>query len=213
LSLLELESIDVSIEFLITSLIVVASPGTGVLYTLGTGLSRGSRASVIAAFGCTLGIVPHMAAAILGLAAILHTSAVAFQTFKYLGVAYLLYMAWNALREHGALRVEHNVDARSAVQVTVTAILINILNPKLSIFFLAFLPQFIDASEPHPISQMLVLSAVFMLMTFVVFVGYGLFAASIRTHVISRPRVLTWLRRTFAGAFVALGAKLAFAER
>jgi threonine/homoserine/homoserine lactone efflux protein len=211
--LLELEITDVSIEFLITSLIVVASPGTGVLYTLGTGLSRGSRASVIAAFGCTLGIVPHMAAAILGLAAILHTSAVAFQTFKYLGVAYLLYMAWNALREHGALRVEHNVDARSAVQVTVTAILINILNPKLSIFFLAFLPQFIDASEPHPISQMLVLSAVFMFMTFVVFVGYGLFAASIRTHVISRPRVLTWLRRTFAGAFVALGAKLAFAER
>jgi threonine/homoserine/homoserine lactone efflux protein len=211
--LLELESIDVSIEFLITSLIVVASPGTGVLYTLGTGLSRGSRASVVAAFGCTLGIVPHMAAAILGLAAILHTSAVAFQTFKYLGVAYLLYMAWNALREHGALRVEHNVDARSALQVTVTAILINILNPKLSIFFLAFLPQFIDASEPHPVSQMLVLSAVFMLMTFVVFVGYGLFAASIRTHIISRPRVLSWMRRTFAGAFVALGAKLAFAER
>ncbi|MBV8747025.1 MAG: LysE family translocator [Xanthobacteraceae bacterium] len=202
-----------SIEFLITSLIVVASPGTGVLYTLGTGLSRGSRASIVAAFGCTLGIVPHMAAAILGLAAILHTSAVAFQIFKYLGVAYLLYMAWNALREHGALRVEHNVDARSALQVTITAILINILNPKLSIFFLAFLPQFIDASEPHPVSQMLVLSAVFMLMTFVVFVGYGLFAASIRTHIISRPRVLTWMRRTFAGAFVALGARLAFADR
>lgn len=202
-----------SIEFLITSLIVVASPGTGVLYTLGTGLSRGSRASVVAAFGCTLGIVPHMAAAILGLAAILHTSALAFQTFKYLGVAYLLYMAWNALREHGALRVEHNVDARSALQVTFTAILINILNPKLSIFFLAFLPQFVDASEPHPVSQMLLLSAVFMLMTFVVFVGYGLFAASIRTHVISRPRVLTWMRRTFAGAFIALGARLAFAER
>jgi threonine/homoserine/homoserine lactone efflux protein len=213
LSSLESEHIDVSIEFLITSLIVVASPGTGVLYTLGTGLSRGSRASVVAAFGCTLGIVPHMAAAILGLAAILHTSALAFQTFKYLGVAYLLYMAWNALREHGALRVEHNVDARSALQVTVTAILINILNPKLSIFFLAFLPQFVDASEPHPVSQMLLLSAVFMLMTFVVFVGYGLFAASIRTHVISRPRVLTWMRRTFAGAFIALGARLAFAER
>ena len=201
-----------SIEFLITSLIVVASPGTGVLYTLGTGLSRGSRASAIAAFGCTLGIIPHMAAAILGLAAILHTSALAFQTFKYLGVAYLLYMAWNALREHGALRVEHNVDARSALQVTVTAVLINILNPKLSIFFLAFLPQFVDAFEPHPVVRMLWLSAVFMLMTLVVFVGYGLFAASIRDHIISRPRVLTWMR-TFAGAFVALGARLAFADR
>jgi threonine/homoserine/homoserine lactone efflux protein len=202
-----------SIEFLITSLIVVASPGTGVLYTLATGLSRGSRASVVAAFGCTLGIVPHMAAAILGLAALLHTSALAFQTFKYLGVAYLLYMAWNALREHGALRVEGEVGARSAVQVTITAILINILNPKLSIFFLAFLPQFVSATEAHPISRMLGLSAVFMLMTFVVFVGYGLCAASIRTHVISRPRVLTWMRRTFAAAFVALGAKLALADR
>jgi threonine/homoserine/homoserine lactone efflux protein len=202
-----------SIEFLITSLIVIASPGTGVLYTLAAGLSRGSRASVVAAFGCTLGIVPHMAAAILGLAALLHTSAVAFQTFKYLGVAYLLYMAWNALKEHGALRVENQVGARSAVQVTVTAILINILNPKLSIFFLAFLPQFVSATEPHPLSRMLLLSVAFMLMTFVVFVGYGLFAASIRTQVISRPRVLTWMRRAFAGAFVALGARLALADR
>ena len=202
-----------SIEFLITSLIVVASPGTGVLYTLATGLSRGSRASIVAAFGCTLGIVPHMAAAILGLAALLHTSAVAFQTFKYLGVAYLLYMAWHALREHGALRVESEIGTRSAMQVTITAILINILNPKLSIFFLAFLPQFVSATEAHPFSRMLELSAVFMLMTFVVFVGYGLCAASIRTHVISRPRVLTWMRRTFAAAFVALGAKLALADR
>jgi threonine/homoserine/homoserine lactone efflux protein len=203
----------VSIEFLVTSLIVIVSPGTGVLYTLAAGLSRGSRASVVAAFGCTLGIVPHMAAAILGLAALLHTSALAFHTLKYLGVAYLLYMAWSALRERGALRVEPEVGARSAMQVTVTAILINILNPKLSIFFLAFLPQFVSATEPHPLSRMLVLSGVFMALTFVVFVGYGLFAASIRNHIISRPRVLTWMRRTFAAAFVALGAKLAFAER
>jgi len=126
----------VSIEFFITSLIVIISPGTGVLYTLATGLSRGARASIIAAFGCTLGIVPHMAAAIMGLAALLHASALAFQTLKYLGVAYLLYMAWSALKEKGALRVEPQVGARSAVQLTVTAILINILNPKLSIFFL-----------------------------------------------------------------------------
>ncbi len=202
-----------SVEFLVTSFIVIVSPGTGVLYTLAAGLARGSRASVVAAFGCTIGIVPHMAAAIMGLAALLHASALAFQSFKYLGVAYLLYMAWNTLRERGALRVEKEVGARSAVQVTVTAILINILNPKLSIFFLAFLPQFVSAGESNPLSRMLALSAAFMLMTFVVFVVYGLFAASIRDHLISRPRVLTWMRRTFAGAFVALGAKLAFADR
>jgi threonine/homoserine/homoserine lactone efflux protein len=129
-----------TVEFLITSLIVIVSPGTGVLYTLAAGLSRGSRASVVAAFGCTLGIVPHMAAAILGLAALLHTSALAFQTFKWLGVAYLLYMAWNALKERGALKVEQTVGARSDMKVTIEAILINILNPKLSIFFFAFLP-------------------------------------------------------------------------
>ena len=202
-----------SIEFLITSLIVVASPGTGVLYTLAAGLSRGSRASVVAAFGCTLGIVPHLAAAILGLAAILHTSALLFQGFKYAGVAYLVWMAWNTLKETGALKVEREAGARSDLQVTVRAILINILNPKLSIFFLAFLPQFVSVQEAHPLPRMLELSGVFMAMTFVVFVGYGLFAASVRDHVISRPGVMAWLRRTFAAAFVALGAKLAFAER
>ena len=200
-------------DFLITSLIIVASPGTGVLYTLAAGLSRGKKASVVAAFGCTLGIVPHMAAAILGLAALLHTSAVAFHTFKYVGVAYLIWMAWMTLKEHGALKVEPDESGRSALQVTIHAILINILNPKLSIFFLAFLPQFVSADEPHPLSRMLVLSAVFMLLTFVVFVGYGLFAAAVRQHVITRPRILTWMRRAFAGAFVALGAKLAVAER
>jgi threonine/homoserine/homoserine lactone efflux protein len=209
-----------TIEFLITSLIVVASPGTGVLYTLAAGLSRGSRASVVAAFGCTLGIVPHMAAAILGLAALLHTSALAFETFKWLGVAYLLYMAWNALKERGALRIDNDkivaderLDLRGAIKITVEAVLINILNPKLSIFFFAFLPQFVAADEVHPLSLMLLLSAIFMGLTFAVFAVYGLFAAAIREHVITRPRVLTWMRRTFAAAFVALGAKLAFAER
>jgi threonine/homoserine/homoserine lactone efflux protein len=202
-----------TIGFLLTSLVIVVSPGTGVLYTLAAGLSRGPRASVVAAFGCTLGIVPHMAAAILGLAALLHASALAFQTFKWLGVAYLLFLAWNALQERGALRVDTAPDSRSALQVTVTAILINILNPKLSIFFFAFLPQFVRTDEPHPLSHMLGLSAVFMLLTFLVFVVYGLLAAMVRDRIISRPRVLDWMRRSFAAAFVALAAKLALADR
>ena len=214
-------------DFWITSMIVIVSPGTGVLYTLATGLTRGARPSIVAAFGCTLGIVPHMAAAILGLAALLHTSALAFQTFKWLGVAYLLYMAWSALRERGALKIETQppqpfVPASAGanggqigadLRVTIEGILINILNPKLSIFFFAFLPQFVSADETRPLLRMSELSAVFMLQTFVVFVGYGLFAAAIRSHVISRPAVLTWMRRAFAGAFAALGAKLALADR
>jgi threonine/homoserine/homoserine lactone efflux protein len=202
-----------SLAFLITSLIVIVSPGTGVLYTLAAALTRGSRASVAAAFGCTLGIVPHIAAAMLGLAAVLHTSALAFAALKWLGVIYLLYMAWQALRERGALKVEGQVDPRSAAKVIVTGLLINILNPKLSIFFLAFLPQFIAAEEGHPVAQMLELSAAFMAMTFAVFVIYGLFAASVRDRIVTRPRVMTWLRRAFAGGFAALGLRLALAER
>lgn len=202
-----------SIEFLVTSLIVVASPGTGVLYTVAAGLSRGARASIVAAFGCTLGIVPHIAAAITGLAALLHTSALAFQMLKYLGVAYLLYLAWNTLKEHGALRVEKEMAPRSAKQVITSGVLVNILNPKLSIFFFAFLPQFVSSDEPHAFARMLELSGVFMALTFVIFVAYGVFAAAVRSHVISRPRVMTWMRRTFAAAFVGLGAKLALAER
>jgi threonine/homoserine/homoserine lactone efflux protein len=112
-----------SVEFLITSLIVVATPGTGVLYTLAAGLSRGSRASVVAAFGCTLGIIPHLAAAIMGVAALLHASALAFQTLKILGVVYLLYMAWNTWREQGAMKVETDVDPKSTREVIVSAVL------------------------------------------------------------------------------------------
>lgn len=200
-------------EFLITTLIIVASPGTGVLFTLAAGLTRGARASILAAFACTLGIIPHMAAAITGLAALLHTSALAFEIIKYLGVAYLLYMAWATLRETGALSVDTDAAPKSVRQVLVSGILVNILNPKLSIFFFAFLPQFVRTDSADALPQMLELSAVFMAMTFVIFAIYGAFAAAVRQHIVTRPRVLTWMRRTFAAAFVALGAKLAFTDR
>jgi threonine/homoserine/homoserine lactone efflux protein len=202
-----------SYAFLVTSLIVIVSPGTGVLYTLAAALTKGSRASIAAAFGCTLGIVPHMAAAMLGLTAVLHASALAFAALKWCGVIYLLYMAWQALCERGALAVDSRIDARSAGRVIVTGFLINILNPKLSIFFLAFLPQFIAAGEGSPLLRMLELSAVFMAMTFAVFAIYGLFASSVRDRIVTRPKAMNWLRRAFAGGFAALGVKLAFAER
>ena len=201
-----------SLEFLATTLIVVATPGTGVIYTLAAGLSRGARASVIAAVGCTLGIVPHMLAAITGLAALLHTSALAFEMIKYLGIAYLLYMAWMTWRDTGVLTVDENAAPRSTTKVIVSGILINILNPKLTIFFFAFLPQFVSTDEPNAVVRMLGLSAVFMLVTLLVFVVYGIFAAAVRNHVVSRPRVLTWMRRAFATAFVALAARLAVTD-
>ena len=202
-----------SIEFLLTTLIIVASPGTGVVYTLAAGLSRGARASVLAAFACTLGIVPHLIAALTGLAALLHASALAFEIVKYLGVAYLLYMAWQSLRENGALKVEAGADQRSALRIVVDGVLVNILNPKLSIFFVAFLPQFISPGEPSPLLAMLELSGVFMAMTFVIFAIYGIFAAAMRDRVVGSPSVMAWMRRTFAAAFVMLGARLALTER
>ncbi len=200
-------------QFLLTTLVIVATPGTGVLYTLAAGLSRGTRASVVAAVGCTLGIVPHMVAAITGLAALLHTSALAFQVLKFLGVAYLLYTAWRTLRDRGALTVEEDGAPRSDTRVIASGVLINILNPKLTIFFFAFLPQFVTVGEPGALASMLVLSGVFMLVTFLVFAAYGMFAAAVRMHVVSRPRVMTWMRRTFAGAFVALSGRLAVESR
>jgi threonine/homoserine/homoserine lactone efflux protein len=203
----------VSVEFLLTALVVVALPGTGVLYTLAAGLARGARASIVAALGCTLGIVPHVVAAITGLAVLLHTSAVAFQTLKYLGVAYLLSMGWGMLRDRGTLAVEEETTPRSAAKVITSGVLINILNPKLTLFFFAFLAQFVRIGEPSALVHMLELSAAFMLATFVVFVVYGALAASVRNQIIARPLVLTWMRRAFGGAFLALGARLALSDR
>jgi threonine/homoserine/homoserine lactone efflux protein len=202
-------------DFLVTSLIVVAAPGAGALFTLSTGLSGGRRASTIAAFGCTLAILPHVAAAITGLAALLHTSALSFQVLKALGLAYLLYLAWQTLRERGALQLNGKASNSPAGTrgIIGRALLINLLNPKLSIFFLAFLPQFVAPDAAHPTVHMIELSGAFMALTFVVFVGYGLFAAWVRRHVLRRPRVMAWVRRSIAAAFIGLGVKLALAER
>ena len=202
-----------NVEFLVTSLVIVATPGTGVLYTLAAGLSRGARASIVAAVGCTLGIVPHLVAAITGAAALLHASAVAFQTLKYLGVAYLLYMAWATWKDRGALTVAEDAAPRSALNVITSGVLINILNPKLTIFFFAFLPQFVSETDSNALARMLGLSAVFMAMTLAVFAVYGVFAAAMRQHVVTRPRFVAGMRRFFALTFVALGARLAATSR
>jgi threonine/homoserine/homoserine lactone efflux protein len=200
----------VSIAFLLTALVVTVTPGTGVVYTLAAGLSHGRRASVVAAFGCTLGIVPHLAATITGLAALLHTSAVAYATVKYLGVGYLLYMAWAVYRDKGALQVEE-AQPRPAARVILSAVLVNLLNPKLTLFFVAFLPQFVPSGASGSIGVMLRLGAVFMALSFVVFAAYGLCAAAVRDRLLARPRVMTGIRRVFAACFVGLSARLAVA--
>jgi threonine/homoserine/homoserine lactone efflux protein len=202
-----------SLNFLVTCLIVVLIPGTGVIFTVSTGLTTGKRASVFAALGCTAGILPHLLASVLGLSALLHTSALAFEVLKYAGVAYLLYLAYATWRDRSAFAMNDAPTVATARSLMLRGFLLNILNPKLTIFFLAFLPQFVAPGSTAPAVQMLVLSAVFMAMTFAVFVIYGLLANEFRRAVIESPRVQNWLRRSFAAAFAGLGLNLAFAQR
>ncbi|WP_291379829.1 LysE family translocator [Demequina sp.] len=202
-----------SVAFLITALAVVVTPGTGALYTISTGLGQGRRAATVAAFGCTVGIVPHLVAAITGLAAVVHASAVAFSALKWAGVAYLLYLAWLTWRDRSDLHPAPDGASAPAWRIVRRAVFINLLNPKLTVFFFAFLPQFVASSDPAPWRAMVGLGAVFMAMTFVVFAGYGLFASAVREHVLSRPPVVHWMRRGFAAAYVGLAGRLAFAAR
>ncbi len=204
----------ISPEFLITSLIVCLIPGTGVVYTVMTGLSAGRKASIAAAFGCTLGIIPALLASVAGVAAILHTSALLFQVLKYAGAAYLIYLAWMTLRERGAAEAGNSEPAVRRLMPTIrTAFLINILNPKLSVFFLAFLPQFVDPMHGSAVVQLFTLGSVFMAMTFVVFVIYGASAAMIGARVLNSEAFMRWMRRGVAAAFAGFGLRLALSDR
>lgn len=198
-----------SLQFLLTAFVVVIAPGTGVIYTLAIGLGQGRRASLAAAFGCTIGILPHLAAAILGLAALLHASALAFTLVKYAGVAYLLWLAFQMLKSDGALSVRAETRGESVYRTARRGALINILNPKLSIFFLALLPPFLSGNPATATLEMTAMGAIFMVMTFAVFALYGAFAATARDRILRSERLMAWLNRSFAALFAALAARLA----
>ena len=200
-------------SFLLTSFVICVTPGIGALFTLAAGLARGTRAGVLAAFACTLGTVPHAVAAITGLAALLHASGVAFQAVKYAGVAYLLWMAWQTWRDTGALQVDSDASPAGVRQVLTTGITVNLLNPKLTLFFFAFLPQFVPTGSSGTLVRMVGLSVVFMAMTFVTFVGYAVAAGALRDRVLTRPRLVTRIRKVFAASFVLLSAQLAVQSR
>ena len=202
----------ISFQFLATALVVVIIPGTGVVYTLALGLGQGRRASIAAALGCTLGIVPHLLAALLGLAAILHTSAVLFTIVKFAGVGYLLYLAYSSMSQGGALSIQPERHRDALTKIATRGALINILNPKLSIFFLALLPPFLTGNAATVESEMLLLGGIFMAMTFAVFVAYGTFAAYARGRLLQSDRAMRWLNRCFAAVFAALAGRLALEQ-
>ncbi len=203
----------ITAEFIITALIVVLIPGTGVIYTISNGLFHGIRASIIAAIGCTAGIIPHLLATVFGLAALLHVSAVAFQIVKFIGVAYLFYLAWSMWKETGSFDIKNDNKASHGSAIILKGFLINILNPKLSIFFLAFLPQFVPMTSDNAVGHLLVLSITFMALTLAIFIVYGVCAGWFRDMVLTSPRIIKNSHRSFALIFAALGTKLAFTDR
>ena len=202
----------VNTEFFVTALIVVLVPGTGVVYTISYGLFHGRRASVFAALGCTAGIVPHLVASTIGLSALLNMSAEVFQLLKLLGVLYLLYLAWGMWRNTGSLRFDAPGRSRGGLAIATRGTLINLLNPKLTLFFFAFLPQFVTRDSSVN-AQMLLLSGVFMAMTLVVFVLYGLLAGKLHDRVVGSPHLIIRLQRGFAGMFALFAVRLAFQGR
>lgn len=197
-------------EFLLAALIVVLIPGTGVLYTIATAITRGWSASASAAFGCTLGILPAIAASFIGLSALMHSGALAYTILKYTGAAYLAYLAYQTWNDRGPISLSRDLPT-SHIKLATTGALINVLNPKLSIFFLAFLPQFIDPSRAVQ-PQLALMSAVFMAMTFGVFLIYGALAAR-AGQVLRKPKAATWIRNSAALAFAGFSARLALSDR
>ena len=200
-------------EFLLASLVVVLIPGTGVVYTITTGLTLKWRASLAAAIGCTLGIVPHMMASILGLSALLNMSAQVFSVLKWTGALYLLYLAWNMWREAGSIEINQKSTETSLGKIILKAIAINLLNPKLTIFFFAFLPLFISKNSASPTMQMILLSAVFMGITLLVFALYGILASGISSYLANSSKAVKRLQRTFAVILAGFAVQLGLSER
>lgn len=198
------------IEFLVTALIVVLLPGTGVLYTLAVGLGLGGRASAVAALGCTFGILPQLLLTTFGLSAIFHVSGAAFEIIKIGGALYLIFMAWQVLQDRSVLNLEADGVPRSNYQLVGMGIWLNLLNPKIGLFFLAFLPQFVRPDAVNAKMDFFALGMIFVIMTLVIFIGYGLLASWVRNYVITRPCVMKGIRWIFAAAFIILGLRLVF---
>ncbi len=201
-----------NIQYLLTSLVIILVPGTGVLYTINTGLTLKWKAGVAAAFGCTLGIIPHIAASVLGLSALLHMSARIFSVLKFAGAAYLLYLSWKMWRDAGEGGLEGKDEEKGFFRIVGKAVVINLLNPKLTIFFFAFLPLFVPEGTVSPTREMVVLGLGFMAMTFAVFAVYGILAGLASAWLTGKRNALKWFRKTCAAMIAVFAVKLALTE-
>ncbi|MDC7222261.1 MAG: LysE family translocator [Spirochaetales bacterium] len=199
-------------SFLLTSLVVVLIPGTGVIYTVSAGLTGRRRQAVLAAIGCTLGIIPHLAAGLLGVSALMHRGALLFRLIKIAGIIYLTYLGIDLIRNSGALRLEEETEEKKPLKVMGEAILLNLLNPKLTLFFLSFLPQFLNTAEGNYTLQMVRLSAVFMGMTLLVFCFYGLLAHSFKKILAGSEKLSQRIQQGFGALLLGFATKLALED-
>ena len=206
---------EIPLAFLLTSLVVAAIPGTGVFYTVSSSIGGGWRRGIVAAFGCTLGVVPHLLAALLGLSGVMQVGAQVFEVIRYAGVAYLVFMGVTMIRDRrGDLLTGGAMSSPALARAVVRrGVLLNLLNPKLTLFFFAFLPQFLGSSPDAHVGKLLVLGAIFMLVTFVVFAIYAYAGALLRDRVLGAPVARQWFQGVLGTLLIGIGVKLAVADR
>lgn len=195
--------------FLITSLIIILAPGTGVIYTVSMGMTEGRKKSIFAALGCTLGIVPHLCISIALSSLLMQMNEQVFTVIKYLGVLYLIYLGLSMILSKGKVEVSETQTETRATAIIRRGILINLLNPKLTLFFFSFLPQYVSLGSANYVAKSTLLGILFMALTLIVFVGYGLLAGTAKVWLCQSPKRMAFLQKCFGVIFIAFAIKLA----
>jgi len=199
--------------FLGASVALTLAPGPDNTFIVAQGISRGRKAAIITALGMCSGISVHTTAAALGVSALIYSSAAAFTLLKYAGAAYLLFLAWKSLKEQRILLSPGEAGGCDSRLLFRRGFLMNVINPKVALFFLAFLPQFVSANSGGVPLQMFLLGILFMAQAVVVFSIIGWLSGSIGNAVLKKPRIARWFGWLTAAIFAALGLRLALAER
>ncbi|WP_024347671.1 LysE family translocator [Lacrimispora indolis] len=195
--------------FFITSFIIILIPGTGVIYTISVGVSKGKKASILAAFGCTAGIIPHLCISIALSSLLVKMSSSAFTIIKLLGALYLLYLGVGMMLSKTKLKLENAKLENNPVPIVCRGILINLLNPKLTLFFFSFLPQYVNSNGKNYVIESLTYGLAFMILTLIVFMGYGILGGTAKKLIISSPKRINLLQKFFGIIFIVFAVQLA----
>lgn len=199
--------------FLTASLVVIVAPGPDNILVLTRGISQGRKAAMVSAAGASVGLVCHSLFAAAGLSALLAQSAVAFSVVKYVGAAYLIYLGVKTLVKREGLALPGEEGTMRLRSVFAQGVASNVMNPKIAVFFLAYLPQFVDPAAGGTAPQLLLLGLAFALLTWLLFSLLGYFSGTLGDRLLHRPRLSEALRWATGGVFVALGLRLALPER